>query len=173
MTSQQLILRLKWSFKKYASTLTISKLLVVGVMIWALGVIFWIIPVTYERISQLKVQNEQLNHYLAKIKTTPLDVQKVSTNIQPELLTNIELYKEVFGYVKETNTNLLEYQEIHSKNLHKFQFSVSGSWLDTRLLIGKIQKNSGGYIINSIDFQRNKKDNSVNMTVLLQGKELQ
>ncbi|XZU77788.1 hypothetical protein ACT41Z_15175 [Acinetobacter baumannii] len=173
MTIQQLLLRFKWSFKKYASTLTISKLLVVGVMVWALGVIFWIIPVTYERISQLKAQNEQLNHYLAKVKITPLGVQQVSTNIKPELLTNIELYKEVFGYVKETNTNLLEYQEIHSKNLHKFQFSVSGSWLDTRLLLGKIQINTGGYIINSIDFQRNKKDNSVSMTVLLQGKELQ
>lgn len=173
MTIQQLILRLKWSFKKYASTLTLSKLFVLGVMIWALGVVFWIIPITYERISQLKSQNEQLNHYLAKVKTTTLGVQQVSTNIKPELLTNIQLYKEVFGYVKETNTNLLEYQEIHSKNLNKFQFSVSGSWLDTRLLLGKIQTNSGSYIINSIDFQRNKKDNSVNMTVLLQGKELQ
>jgi hypothetical protein len=110
---------------------------------------------------------------LAKVKTTTLGVKQVSTNIKPELLTNIQLYKEVFGYVKETNTNLLEYQEIHSKSLNKFQFSVSGSWLDTRLLLGKIQTNSGSYIINSIDFQRNKKDNSVNMTVLLQGKELQ
>ncbi|ENU08464.1 hypothetical protein [Acinetobacter calcoaceticus] len=172
MTIQQLLLRLKWSFKKYASTLTIIKLLVLGVIVWALGVMCWIIPGTYERISQLKAQNEQLNHYLAKVKTTTR-VQQVSTNIKPELLTNIQLYKEVFGYVKETNTNLLEYQEIHSKNLDKFQFSVSGSWLDTRLLLGKIQTNSDGYIINSIDFQRNKKDNSVNVTVLLQGKELQ
>lgn len=171
MIIQDLLLRLKWSFKKQISTLTIGKLIILGLIFWTIGVMCWIIPLTYERVLQLKKQNQQLNQYLARIKNTTADVENASAHLKPQL-TNIQLYKEIFVYTKETNMTLLEYQEIRSKNLNKFQFSVSGTWLDTRLLLEKVQKNHGGYIINSIDFQRNKKDNSVNMTLLLQGKEL-
>lgn len=170
MIIQHLLLRLRWSFKKNTSTLTIGKLVILGVVVWAIGVMCWIVPTTYERVLQLKAQNEQLNHYLARLKQTTTNAQQTSVSMSSKL-TNIRLYKEVFVYVNETNTILLEYQEIRHKDLNKFQFTVSGSWLDTRLLLEKVRTNSGGYIIESIDFQRNKKDNSVNMTVLLQGKE--
>lgn len=166
-----MVLRLKWSFKKYISTLTLARLIILGVTLWALGLIFWIIPVTYERVSQLRTQNEQLSHYLVRVKQKTVNIKQNSISVKSEL-ANIQLYKEVFIYVKETNTILLEYQEISHKDYNTYQFSVTGSWLDTRLLLEKVRTNNGGYIIDSIDFQRNRKDNSVNMTVLLQGKKL-
>ena len=152
----------KWNLDKIYNELTIYKILIFSVLLWAMGIWIWIIPQYVENTKKIKLENGEIQEVLKFVNH--------DKRIKNE---NLFISSDEFNYNNILMLTLNHQIKLESYNLQntlgdksKYQIKVSGSWFDVRVFLSDFNNRFNTKMtIDSLEFQRDQQTNNLSLTM--------
>ena len=158
-------LMLKLYLDQYWSQLNLYQIIIIGLLLWLIGVWVWIIPGYENSYENIQLKNRQIELLVSeKIKKT--EEKKQTDRI---IIGEPINYTSLISMLDKYNLILEDYRELDAESSKEYFIQTKGSWLHIRQYLNELSVfYKDAIYIQSVDLQRDETTNQVSLSLRIQ-----